>query len=88
MVVPEAILARMRKAAEKGPEFEAEEGLAIGIELAAAIAERARGIHLMPMARYEVVRRVLEALPGRDAEARPSAAARDAAAKDAPGGAN
>jgi 5,10-methylenetetrahydrofolate reductase len=71
MVVPEAILARMRKAAEKGPEFEAEEGLAIGIELAAAIAERARGIHLMPMARYEVVRRVLEALPGRDAEARP-----------------
>ncbi len=86
MVVPEAILARMRKAAEKGPEFEAEEGLAIGIELAAAIAERARGIHLMPMARYEVVRRVLEALPGRDAEARPSAAARDAAAKDAPGG--
>ena len=38
MVVPEAILDRMRKAAEKGPEFEAEEGLAIGIELARAIA--------------------------------------------------
>ena len=88
MVVPEAILVRMRKAAERGPEFEAEEGLAIGVELAAAIAERARGIHLMPMARYEVVRKVLETLPGRGAEARPSAVARDAAAKDAPGGAN
>lgn len=59
MVVPEAILERMRKAAEKGPEFEAEEGLAIGIELAKAIAERARGLHFMPMGRYEIVRRIL-----------------------------
>jgi 5,10-methylenetetrahydrofolate reductase len=54
----------MRRAAEKGPEFEAEEGLAIGIELAKAIAERARGIHLMPMARSDVVKRVLASLPG------------------------
>ena len=59
MVVPEAILERMRKAAEKGPEFEAEEGLLIGVELARAIAERARGLHIMPMARYDVVKRIL-----------------------------
>ena len=70
MVVPEAILARMRKAAEKGPEWEAEAGLAIGVELARAIVERARGIHLMPMARYEVVRKVLETLPAREETAR------------------
>lgn len=63
MVVPEEILERMRKAAEKGPDFEAEEGLAIGIELAQGIFERARGVHLMPMARYDVVKRVLETLP-------------------------
>jgi homocysteine S-methyltransferase len=62
MVVPEEILARMRRAAEKGPEFEEEEGLAIGVELARAIAERARGIHIMPMARYDAVKRILEAL--------------------------
>jgi homocysteine S-methyltransferase len=62
MVVPEEILTRMRRAAEKGPEFEEEEGLAIGVELARAIAERARGIHIMPMARYDAVKRILEAL--------------------------
>jgi homocysteine S-methyltransferase len=62
MVVPEEILARMRRAAEKGPEFEEEEGLAIGVELARAIAERARGVHIMPMARYDAVKRILEAL--------------------------
>ena len=37
----------------------------------------------MPMARYEVVRKVLEALPGRDAGAPPQAAAKNTA-----GGAN
>ncbi len=62
MVVPEEVLDRMRKAAEKGPEFEAEEGLAIAIELARAIRERARGLHIMPMARYDAVGRILEAL--------------------------
>ncbi|HEV8268488.1 MAG TPA: methylenetetrahydrofolate reductase, partial [Thermoanaerobaculia bacterium] len=66
MVVPEEIVARMRAAAEKGPEFEAEEGIAIGIEIARAIAERARGIHLMPMARYDVVKRILAELPKRN----------------------
>ena len=62
MVVPEEILTRMRRAAEKGPEFEEEEGLAIAVELARAVAERARGIHIMPMARYDAVKRILEAL--------------------------
>ena len=62
MVVPEAILERMRKAAERGPEFEAEEGIAIGIELAKAIRERARGVHIMPMGRYDTVARLLDAL--------------------------
>ncbi|HEX5854197.1 MAG TPA: hypothetical protein VFZ57_01140, partial [Thermoanaerobaculia bacterium] len=62
MVVPDELIARMRKAADRGPEFEEEEGLAIGIELARAIAERARGVHIMPMARYDAVKRILEAL--------------------------
>src|SRR5674476_1626182 len=62
MVGPEEILVRMRRAAEKGPAFEEEEGLAIGVELARAIAERARGLHIMPMARYDAVKRILEAL--------------------------
>jgi 5,10-methylenetetrahydrofolate reductase len=52
----------MRRAAEKGPEFEEEEGLAIAVELARAVAERARGVHIMPMARYDTVKRILEAL--------------------------
>jgi len=68
MVVPESIIERMRKAAEKGPEFEAEEGVAIAVELAKAIAERARGVHIMPMARYDVVGRLLEAVAGRRGE--------------------
>ena len=62
MVVPEEILDRMRGAAGKGPEFEAEEGLAIAVELARGIRERARGVHIMPMARYEAVARILGAL--------------------------
>jgi homocysteine S-methyltransferase len=62
MVVPAAILDRMRRAAEKGPEFEAEEGLAIAVDLARAIRAQARGVHVMPMARYESVARILEAL--------------------------
>jgi len=62
MVVPEATLERLRKAADRGPEFEAEEGIAIGIELAKAIRERARGVHIMPMGRYDTVARLLDAL--------------------------
>ncbi|KAA0256410.1 MAG: bifunctional homocysteine S-methyltransferase/methylenetetrahydrofolate reductase [Acidobacteria bacterium] len=65
MHVPETAIARMRAAAEKGPEFEREEGVLLAIELARAIAERARGLHLMPMARYDVVKRILAELPAR-----------------------
>jgi methionine synthase / methylenetetrahydrofolate reductase(NADPH) len=59
MVVPEEILTRMKKAAEKGPKWEEEEGLEIAAELARAILERARGVHIMPMGRYDVVKRIL-----------------------------
>ncbi len=65
MVVPEEILARMRRASEGGPDAEREEGLAIAVELARAIAARARGLHVMPMARYDVVKRLLAELPPR-----------------------
>ncbi len=65
MVVPESVLDRMRRANDKGPEFEAEEGVTIAIELATAIAERARGLHFMPMGRYDVVKRILDAIPAR-----------------------
>lgn len=68
IVVPEAIQRRMRAAAERGVEFEKEEGLAIARELAGAFAGMARGIHLMPGGHYEAVREVLEALPGRERE--------------------
>lgn len=70
MVVPDEILDRMRRAAEKGPEFEVEEGLTIAIELARAIRQRARGLHIMPMARYDAVGRILEelGLPGGKSE--------------------
>ncbi len=62
MVVPDEILARMRRAFDKGPSFEEEEGLAIGVELARAIVARARGLHIMPMGRYDAVKRILEEL--------------------------
>jgi len=62
IVVPQALLDRMRRAAEKGPDFEAEEGLSVAVELARGIRERARGVHIMPMARYEAVARILDAL--------------------------
>lgn len=65
MVVPESVIERMRRAAEKGPEFEAEEGIAVAVEVARAVSERVRGLHLMPMARYDVVKRIVEALPSR-----------------------
>ncbi len=59
MVVPEGVIARMRKAAEKGAEFENEEGLAIARELAASISGIAPGIHIMPMQRYSLVEKIL-----------------------------
>ncbi len=63
IVVPEAIQRRMRRAAERGGDFEKAEGLAIARELALAVASMVRGLHVMPLGKYEVVREVLEALP-------------------------
>jgi methionine synthase I (cobalamin-dependent)/5,10-methylenetetrahydrofolate reductase len=63
VVVPPVIQDRMRKAAEKGPEHEKAEGLAIARELAAGIAKLARGIHVMPMGRYKTAGEVLESIP-------------------------
>jgi homocysteine S-methyltransferase len=63
--VPEDVQRRMRRAAERGQEFEREEGLAIARELAAGIGAVARGLHLAPSGRYEAVRQILEALPSR-----------------------
>ena len=62
MVVPDFLIERMRKAADKGPEFEEEEGIALSLELSKEIAARVRGLHVMPMGRYGVVKRVFEAL--------------------------
>jgi homocysteine S-methyltransferase len=67
MVVPEATIARMRRAAEKGAEFESAEGLAISCELASAIARIAPGIHIMPMQRYAIVEEILRSISGRTA---------------------
>jgi len=63
MFVPEEILLRMKAAREKGPDFEREEGLAIAGELARAVAERARGLHLLPMGRYDCAAQILAELP-------------------------
>jgi methionine synthase I (cobalamin-dependent)/5,10-methylenetetrahydrofolate reductase len=63
IVVPEAIQDRMRRAAEKGADHEKAEGLAIARELAAAIHQVARGIHIMPMGKYRLTAEILEAIP-------------------------
>jgi methionine synthase / methylenetetrahydrofolate reductase(NADPH) len=63
IVVPESIQARMRRAHEKGSDFEKAEGLSIARELAAAIAKLASGLHVMPMGRYSLVREILSAIP-------------------------
>lgn len=69
IVVPVEIQDRMRRAAEKGPEHEKAEGLAIARELAAAIRQVARGIHVMPMGKYKLTAQILEAIP-RESEVR------------------
>jgi homocysteine S-methyltransferase len=63
IVVPPAIQERMRGAAEKGPDHEKAEGLAIARELAAAIREVARGLHIMPMGKYPLIAEILESIP-------------------------
>ena len=65
IVIPEDVQRRMRRAAERGAEFEREEGLAIARELASGIGAMARGLHVAPSGRYEIVRQILEALPSR-----------------------
>ena len=63
VVVPEEIQQRMRRAAERGPDFERAEGLSIARELAAGISQLARGIHVMPMGQYRTVAEILTAIP-------------------------
>jgi homocysteine S-methyltransferase len=63
IVVPETIQERMRRAAEKGPDHEKAEGLAIARELAVAIHQVARGVHVMPMGKYKLAAEILEAIP-------------------------
>jgi homocysteine S-methyltransferase len=76
IVVPEEIQKRMRAAAERGSEHEKAEGLAIARELAAAIAGLARGIHIMPMGKYALVKEILEAVPQRSKRPRETAGGR------------
>jgi homocysteine S-methyltransferase len=64
IVVPEAILERMRRANDRGADHEKAEGLVIARELAATIAGFARGLHVMPMGKYGLLREILEVLPG------------------------
>ena len=73
IVVPEEIQKRMRAAADRGAEHEKAEGLAIARELAAAIAGLARGIHIMPMGKYALVKEILEAVPQRSKRRRETA---------------
>jgi homocysteine S-methyltransferase len=63
IVVPETIQERMRRAAEKGADHEKAEGLAIARELAVAIHQIARGVHVMPMGKYKLAAEILEAIP-------------------------
>jgi homocysteine S-methyltransferase len=69
MVVPDEVIERMRRASEKGPQFELDEGIAIAAEIARAVAERARGLHVMPMGRYDAVQRIVAELPSARQEA-------------------
>ena len=70
IVVPQEIQDRMRRAADRGPEHEKAEGLAIARELASAIREVARGLHVMPMGKYPLAAEILEAMSPKGEEAR------------------
>ena len=63
IVVPPEIQERMRRAAEKGPEHEKAEGLTIARELARAIRDAARGLHVMPMGKYSLLADILDVTP-------------------------
>jgi homocysteine S-methyltransferase len=61
--VPEVIMARMRKAQEKGPEHAWREGIAIAQEVVGRIKDLVAGIQISPpLGKYELALEVLEAL--------------------------
>jgi homocysteine S-methyltransferase len=66
IVVPEGVQERMKRASARGAEAEKEEGLAIARELAAGIAGLARGVHVLPMGRYDALAEILAQLPVRE----------------------
>jgi homocysteine S-methyltransferase len=60
--VPAAVIARMRRAQEQGPEAATAEGVAIAREIIARVRPLVRGIHVStPLGRVDVARRALEA---------------------------
>lgn len=60
IAVPDETLERMRAAAERGPEAETAEGVAIAREIIAAVRDSCQGICVMPpFGKYELVREVL-----------------------------
>jgi 5,10-methylenetetrahydrofolate reductase len=59
----------MKRASARGAEAEKEEGFAIARELAAGIAGLARGVHVLPMGRYDAVAEILAQLPVRERRA-------------------
>jgi homocysteine S-methyltransferase len=65
IVIPDEIQQRMRRAGERGAEFERGEGIAIARDLAGGFARLARGVHVLPMGQYHCVSEILEALPAR-----------------------
>ena len=63
VVVPAAIIDRMREAQGNGPEGEAEEGIAIAREVLSEVRHRVRGVHLnTPGGDVERALRVFEGL--------------------------
>jgi homocysteine S-methyltransferase len=73
IVVPESIQERMRRASEKGGDHEKAEGVTIARELAVAIREVARGLHVMPMGKYGLLSDILDAVPADGEKARAQA---------------
>ncbi|MBM4117282.1 bifunctional homocysteine S-methyltransferase/methylenetetrahydrofolate reductase [bacterium] len=72
--IPEPILARMRRVAGD-PEAERAEGLAIALEMSRAVLGEVQGLQISaPFNRGEIARRLLEALRGDLAPARPGGA--------------
>ncbi|MGI9628739.1 MAG: bifunctional homocysteine S-methyltransferase/methylenetetrahydrofolate reductase, partial [Longimicrobiales bacterium] len=61
--VPDGVIDRMRIAQEQGPDFAAEEGLAIAREAVNAVREQAQGVHIVaPGGRIDPALTLLETL--------------------------